>query len=225
MLPVPAMLDVLLGCALGLVNGTRHALEPDHVATVSALLADTRHKHSALRPAHSWGAGHALTLGGTGLVLNTLRTEMPERMADTFELLAAVMLVALGARALFSLQRRTEAPVQHSELPAPTFAPSTSPLLLRPLSAGLMHGLAGSGALSALAASRSASLASALLFMLVYAIGAGAGMIALVWLARAPLTMLAGRSRACAALPSVAGALSLLVGLAWGVPIAARFWA
>src|SRR5438270_6969178 len=95
--------EVLTGSALGALLGMRHALEPDHLTAVSTLMTSSPGERSRVRAAMlgaSWGIGHTLSLVAVGAVLVVLRTEMPAYVADVFELLVAVMLVALGIRAI-----------------------------------------------------------------------------------------------------------------------------
>src|SRR5947199_31424 len=47
-----------------------------------------------------WGLGHTLSLVVVGVVLVVLRAQMPVRVADLFEFFVAVMLIALGSRAI-----------------------------------------------------------------------------------------------------------------------------
>ena len=71
------MVGIFAGYGLGLVQGMRHALEPDHVAAVSTLVAEQRSATSSVRFAFAWGAGHALTLLVAGGALFALRAKMP----------------------------------------------------------------------------------------------------------------------------------------------------
>jgi hypothetical protein len=92
-----------------------------------------------------------------------------------------------------------------------------------PFIVGLVHGLSGSGALTALAASKLYSLGEGLAFMALYASGAVLGMALLAGIAGAPLAHLAQRPAVSRGLVAASGLLSLSVGLAWGYPILSRF--
>jgi high-affinity nickel-transport protein len=216
------MLEALLGCALGLLHGARHAFEPDHVAAVSTVVAEQRSARASMRFALAWGAGHALTLLVVGGLLFALRREMPSRLGDAFELVVAVMLVALGARAV-ALAVRRGAFVGHSHSESGGNAVASSTHLRRPLLIGLVHGLAGSGALAAMVASELPSLVSALVFMALYGLGAACGMAAIAGVAGLPLARLAQTPKALPRLVAATGVLSLGLGVAWGAPLVARF--
>ncbi len=200
----------LVGCVLGLASGVRHATEPDHLAAVSTLVAQQRSAKNSMRFAATWGLGHGLMLLVVGGVLLTLRAHMPRALEESFELAVGVMLVFLGARAL---QQAFHAREPHSH---------ARPHALRPLAIGVLHGLAGSGALAALAATRSPSLASGLLFLGLYGAGAMLGMAGLAGIAGVPLARLLHADRAGRIVLTATGALSLLMGLGWGAAAALR---
>src|SRR5262245_37592289 len=132
--------------------GVRHALDPDHLAAVSVLAADAPGARRGAALGALWGIGHAAALLGTGLVLAALAAELPAALADSFELAVAVMLIALGARAVTravrdsgagpmrlhahaQLSHRHAGPPAHVHVARRTFA-------LRPLAIGVVHGLA-----------------------------------------------------------------------------------
>src|SRR3954453_1044561 len=101
-----AVLELMTSTGLGSLLGVRHALEPDHLAAVSTLVSAERNGYKAALLGMCWGLGHtgALILAGTVFVV--LRTEMPVRISDAFELCVALMLVALGLRAIYVAARQ-----------------------------------------------------------------------------------------------------------------------
>src|SRR3954447_18863953 len=94
-------LELLTSSGLGSLLGMRHALEPDHVAAVATLVTGDRRTRAAFL-GMCWGLGHTLALLTAGAVLVVLRAEMPASAASFFELAVAVMLIALGLRAIYS---------------------------------------------------------------------------------------------------------------------------
>lgn len=222
--------SVAAGLFLALVLGARHALEPDHLAAVSTLLAGRSGSRRAALLGAFWGLGHAVALFLAAGALVVARAAMPERLAAMLELGVAGMLVLLGSRNLWLAWRAgREGPAhghahgavshahpgaaEHVHLGAFTLA-------RRPLLVGLVHGLAGSGALAALAASRMPSLASGLAFVLSFGAGALLGMAALAGAAGVSLSRLGGRPVAMRALGMLSGVVSLGLGLHWGVQTA-----
>jgi hypothetical protein len=215
-----------LGLLWGLAQGVRHALEPDHLAALSTLVADKRTPRSAAGYALAWGAGHALMLLAVGGVFVLVRTHVPDRVAASFEFAVAVMLVALGVSALrraIAVGRSGPAaehvhafathvhagPADHVHLRSVTLA-------RRPLIVGCVHGLAGSGALTALVLSEMKSTVLALVCIAIYGGGAALGMATLAGLAGVPLARLQRTRRGVPALLIATGALSLGLGLVWG---------
>jgi hypothetical protein len=211
----------------------RHALEPDHLTAVSVLAVEHRGRGAMLGAL--WGVGHSLALLGVGLTLGLLQARLPPSLADAFELAVAVMLVILGGRALRRAlreggvgpanthsHRRGEhehaGPSAHLHLGQWTFAS-------RPLIVGLIHGLAGSGALTALAVASLKNPGDRIAFVVLFGCGSIFGMAALSGLAGWPLAHLGRSGRASRAVCGAAGALSTVLGLAWGWPLALKFFA
>jgi hypothetical protein len=190
--------SVLLPALFGIAMGLRHAFEPDHVTAVAAMVVEQRSARSTLRYATLWGVGHALVLVVVAAILLALKAEMPERLALAFEVAVAVVLVALGARALLGRGRASVA---------------TGP---RPLLVGIVHGLAGSGAMTALAIASSQSAAGALSAVALYALGAVLGMALLAGAAGPLLSRLSSAPRAGAWIVRLAGVGSVTLGLFWG---------
>ena len=92
-------------------------------------------------------------------------------------------------------------------------------LARRPLIVGAVHGLAGSGALTALVLTTLPSTAARLTYMVVFGLGSTLGMAALSGLLGWPLAR-AGRNRGLArALSLAVGCVSTVLGLVWGYPL------
>jgi high-affinity nickel-transport protein len=219
-------------CLLGFANGMRHALEPDHLAAVSTLVAGERSARASVRYAASWGAGHAAMLVLAGGALALLRTTMTEGISDSLELVVAALLIALGVRGLAQASRaggageahaHSHRELSHAHGGADDHVHVRRWTLARlPFVVGLVHGLAGSGALAALVASHVGSAAFALSFMAIYATGAAAGMAAIAGVLGWPLARLARSPRAMPLMVGLSACASLVVGLAWAAPIVRR---
>jgi high-affinity nickel-transport protein len=229
------MLVTLSACALGFTNGVRHALEPDHLAAVSTFVAGEKSPRATVRYAVSWGAGHGAMLVLVGGLLAAFRAQLPPQVTDVLELVVAAALVALGVRGLrqaASVMRVGDArPHRHGDLEHVHAGPSDhvhvrgSSFARLPFVVGLVHGLAGSGALAALVAAHVSSAAYALAFVAIYALGAAAGMAALAGLLGIPFARLARSPRAVAALVGTSALASLVVGVVWAAPIVLRLTA
>src|SRR2546422_7647484 len=212
------VIEVLTGSALGSLLGLRHALEPDHLTAVSTLMTTAPGERNGVRAAMLgafWGLGHTLSLVVVGAVLVVLRAEMPARMSDLFELFVAIMLVGLGIRAIVLAVR--QGPVgpthahHHGHL-VHTHAGATPhvhvgrwTLARRPLLVGAVHGLAGSGALTALVVATLPSTVTRLSYLALFGVGSTVGMAALSGLFGWPIARV-GAHRA------IARSVSLAVG-------------
>src|SRR5258705_8242656 len=143
------MHDGLAGSApllLGLALGMRHAFDPDHIVAMSTIVSRERSIARAALLGGAWGAGHCLSLFAVGLAVILFRVPMPESWSLVFERLVGVMLVVLGVASL--LWRHASSSAEHRD-PANRAAPETrGHASRRPFAVGLVHGLAGSGALA-----------------------------------------------------------------------------
>jgi hypothetical protein len=210
------MLVALSGGLLGLVSGVRHAMEPDHLAAVSTFVAEQKSPRQSVNFAMAWGAGHALMLVAVGGGFVLLGREMPAAVADGFELAVAAMLIGLGVRSLVAAWRAR----RPGGAPAP--AHSHAARVRRPLLVGIVHGLSGSGALTAMVLARLASPLAGIAFMAIYGIGAMLGMAAIAGVAGVPLSRIVRSPHGLTAMMAVAGIVSLVVGASWGAPLALR---
>ncbi|HEX6651688.1 MAG TPA: hypothetical protein VF072_03010 [Thermoleophilaceae bacterium] len=128
-----APLVVALGIALLL--GLRHASDPDHLVAVTSLVAaedgDTR---QAARLGAWWGVGHACALIALGIPLIAFRARMPAWLESGAEKAIGAVILVLAARVILRWLRP----------PAHSHSPRTR---RQALSIGLLHGLAGTGAI------------------------------------------------------------------------------
>lgn len=210
------MLDVALTAAVGISQGLRHALEPDHVTALATVVVGPGEKkttRATVRYAAAWGFGHGLVLVGLGGILIALGAVLPPRVADALELVVAAVLVGLGVRAIAAL--RGSASVSASES-APLAASALRPF--PPLLLGCIHGLAGTGAVVATAlAVRAPSRWVSVGGVALYASGAAIGMMLLAGIAGPALSRAAQRPAVVRGIGLVAGAASVLLGVFWGV--------
>lgn len=214
------MVPLLSAWLLGLVLGARHAFEPDHLAAMATMLSTQR---SAARTAFIgalWGTGHAVTLFLVGALLIACRLRMPPSLAAAFEACVALLLLVLGVRLLMAGARHRHGHVEeaddghgekadHVHIGAWTVA-------RRPFLVGIAHGLAGSGALTALALAAMPSVGSALVYLLMFGLGSVMAMGLASGVLGWPLVRATRTGSAQAAVSSLAGVLSLATGLLWG---------
>ena len=220
-----AALELLASSGLGSLLGMRHALEPDHVAAIATLVTGDRRTRAAFLGL-CWGLGHTLTLITAGAILILLRGQMPAAAANLFELTVALMLIALGSRAIYRAARQGPAgPIHahhhgrvvhvHRGVSAHVHI-GTWTLARRPLLVGAMHGLAGSGALTALVVATLPSTAARLAYMALFGAGSTFGMAAMSGLLGWPLARAGSDRRFGRAVSFVVGCVSTAIGLMYG---------
>src|SRR5678816_91537 len=162
-------LSMLTVLSIGLVFGLKHATEVDHVVAVSTIVSRHRNVWRSALVGAMWGAGHTAALLITGAIVLTLRVTIPERVSNWLEFGVALMIIGLGAAALWrALHKRTDVHVhEHSHdgvshvhihfhenetrhHGTKTHSHAISAVGVKPVLIGTMHGLAGSAALTLL---------------------------------------------------------------------------
>lgn len=208
------------GILLGVLVGLRHAFEPDHLTAVSTLVTEASSARRGAALGALWGLGHTISLVVVGLVLLVAGASLPERVAAGFELAVSAMLIVLGARSIVR-------PAAHAHAHAdavPHIHVAGRIVAWRPLVVGLIHGLAGSGALTALVFAQLPTTALRLLYISLFGLGSVAGMALASGLAGASLRAAVRRRGVMRNLSLATGALSIVVGCLWAVPMLKIVW-
>lgn len=232
---------------VGLLFGLRHATEADHIAAVGAIVSERRGWRRALSAGTLWGLGHTASILAAGAFVVALHVAIPDRLARLFELLVAFMIVGLGGAALArALRDRPDAhvhlhahggrlhrhlhfhgpedahrPEGEGRVPRPDaahgHAAHAAAAGLKPLLVGLMHGLAGSAALTLLVLAQIRSAALGLLYLGVFGAGSIAGMAAMSLALALPFAATSSWPAVNRTIRIAAGAASLAFGLfyAW----------
>jgi hypothetical protein len=224
--------ELIASSGLGSLLGMRHALEPDHLAAVSTLVTRERGNLRAALLGAWWGVGHTMALLAVGIVLVILRAELPPRAGEVFEFFVAIMLVALGIRAVYVAARQGPAGPAHAHhhggivhshegVPAHVHIGGWT-LARRPLLIGAVHGLAGSGALTALVLTTLPTTAARLTYMLLFGLGSTAGMARLSSVLGWPMARLQSHTGIVRAVSGLVGCVSIALGLVWGYPFIVR---
>jgi len=213
----------------GFVLGLKHAVEADHLAAVSVIVSERKSFWSSALVGGLWGVGHTLSLLVAGVAVIVFHVKLDESAERALEFTVGLMLVALGANALRRLARGGRVhlhahrhggrehihPHIHDDSPEPN--PHTHHGLRlgpRPLLVGMMHGLAGSAALTLLVLSTISSPAVGLLYLFVFGVGSAGGMMLMSALFGLPVYLSAARfARAHLAVRGLAGLFSLSLGL------------
>lgn len=191
--------------ALGLALGMRHALDPDHVVAMLNMLSGQKSKWKGWRSGALWGLGHSAALLVVGGALILAKAAVPVPLAAGLESLVALMLVGLGLKSIFT-ERYFAKHGHYHDLDA-IFKRG-----LRPFFIGLVHGLAGSGAVALLAAAAVPGAAAGFLYLGMFGLGTIAGMTLVTFFLQALSGRLFSDPKVRGRVAMAAGALSALFG-------------
>ncbi len=187
---MPSLTSILL---LGFLLGMRHATDGDHVMAVATIVTRERSFRAAAPIGLLWGLGHTVTIALVGALIVFVGVVIPPRVGLGMELLVGAMLVILGALS-----------IRNVRLPA---------LGMRPLVVGIVHGLAGSAAVSLLVVGVLHRTTWAAGYLLVFGVGTIAGMLLITLVLAMPVVAAAKRfENLHRALGVVTGAASMAFG-------------
>jgi len=243
MLENSGTLSVLAILGLGLVFGLKHATEVDHVVAISTIVSRHKNVFRSAFVGALWGAGHTTSLLVIAIVVLWFRVAIPERVSGWLEFGVALMIIGLGVSALWrSLRKDAQVHVhQHSHdgvshthvhfhehgtkhQPA-SHSPHShrvSRVGWKPVMIGLMHGLAGSGALTLLVLTQISSAWVGLLYVSTFAVGSIAGMLLMSGLIGLPVALTSRKlTHAHQGLQTLAAILSICFGIWYAYTVGA----
>jgi high-affinity nickel permease len=156
---------LLVALAIAFVLGLRHASDPDHLVAVTSLVAAERgDARSAARLGAWWGLGHAGTLLAVGLPLIFFKSHLPAAVESGAERAVGVVILLLALRVIVKWARGDYRRRPHTHTDAASTDVSHGPARRhlwrgglghrhihvrtprQALSIGMLHGLAGTGA-------------------------------------------------------------------------------
>lgn len=211
----------------GFLLGLKHAIEADHLAAVSTIVAERRNLWSSTIIGGFWGVGHTLSLLIVGALVIFLKLQISENTGVWFEAVVGAMLVVLGINAIRKLFESEKIHVHthehegrkhtHVHTHKEEKAEETHHFLKlspRSILIGMVHGLAGSAALMLLIVPTISSASLALTYILVFGIGSIGGMMLMSLLIGLPLHITAGKFNVLnKAILGGAGLFSLCLGV------------
>jgi len=191
--------SILIVLLVAVLLGLRHAIDPDHIAAITTLVA-TGQDHARRQAAALgawWGLGHAVTLVAFGVPILLFEAYLPESVQRGAETAVAALIVYLAVRLLVRHRHRHEHGRHQVRNPFAAFG------------IGLVHGLGGSAGVGVLllAAIPSTTLAVASLVVLAVFTGVSMTMVTTGFGAT-----LAARQGTITAAAPVLGLLSLAFG-------------
>ena len=181
--------------ALGLLLGMRHATEPDHLAAVASLASRERSLTAGLFHGMAWGIGHTLMLMIVAAAFGLLGWVISPLVAGHMERVVGAMLILLGIGVARRLWRERIHLHVHTHAQRVTVLGDSRAYKLpgRSVVVGMVHGLAGSAALTLLASQSVSSPAWRLVYIAVFGLGSILGMALLSGVLAIPLGLVARR--------------------------------
>jgi high-affinity nickel permease len=210
-------LITLLG--LGLLLGLKHALDADHVVAVSTIVSQTGSLKKSSFYGVIWGLGHTVTLLIAGGIILGFKLAMPDKMALGFEFLVGIVLVILG---LDVIRRMIKEKIHvhahdHSGISHTHFHShgkrTTHSHAHKSFIVGMVHGLAGSAALTLLVLSTVKSVFQGLMYILVFGAGSIAGMFIVSTIIGLPFVLAAKFEKMHTLIGFLAGTISIVLGI------------
>lgn len=213
--------------ALGFALGIKHALDADHVVALSTIVSQYRSPMRAAMAGVFWGIGHTATLLIVGIGVIGFKLVIPNQLVLVMEFVVGVMLVILGIQTLWQLRPNKEHTHTHihederelhihEHVHGSTKNQSNihhSRFQHRSLFVGMIHGLAGSGALMLLVLSTIQSSLEGIIYILIFGMGSILGMMITSALIGLPFSLSAERfTHMNEAIKFAAGVLSIVLG-------------
>ncbi|MDR3184083.1 MAG: hypothetical protein LBT49_01560 [Prevotellaceae bacterium] len=177
-------LPVIILLLYALYEGLLHAFEADHILAVTNIVSQRNKISPALKDGIFWGLGHTSTIFLIGIIMILFKVNIPEHSFSWFEAAVGLMLVLVASyrfyiflrneQTVFHTHRREHAgenkhPHMHVHLKGNRLHKTSYGI-------GIVHGLAGSGALVVLVMTQIGTVTSSLLYLLIFGIGSIAGM-------------------------------------------------
>lgn len=160
----------LIPILLASVVGFTHAFEADHLIAVSSIVTRRNNPLLAIKDGIYWGLGHTSTILLVGTVILFGRIAFEEEDFRYFEAGVGLMLITLGGYRLYKLYNAPNYGLHtHPHLPPQDFKLAYG--------IGLIHGLAGSGALLLTVLATTKSTFSGLLYLAIFGVGSVVGMM------------------------------------------------
>ncbi|WP_269222611.1 sulfite exporter TauE/SafE family protein [Flavobacterium sp. IMCC34518] len=184
----------MLGIYITVYAGLEHAFEADHLLAVNSLVSNRNKINDAVKDGVYWGIGHTLTIFVVGVLMIGFKFSVNEQIFSYLEACVGIMLVFLG---IFRLTKSFKKGLHnhtythsHSNLKPHSHTYSHSHFYVvtnhnhshnlkdhkAAFGVGLVHGLAGSGALVVLVLTQMKTATEGLMYILIFGIGSILGM-------------------------------------------------
>lgn len=217
------MTDIFSILLLGVILGVEHAMEPDHLITVSILVSERQTIRVSALLGMIWGVGHTTTLLIIGSILLVTKFTIPSSVVNSLEFLVGIMIIGLGLSTLRKvwqvqplhnhIHEHIDGTIhRHVHTHANTAEHNHHHPFRQSFCMGILHGGAGSAALSLLVLATVDHFLSGVLYIIIFGIGSILGMLVLGSLVSLPMQA-ALQSSYWRRMPSLlAGGIGIFIG-------------
>jgi len=189
--------------------GFTHAFEADHLLAVTNIVSNRDHIWSSMKDGIFWGLGHSSTIVLVGILMLIFKVGISEHSFHYFEATVGLMLIVLaiyrltkffsGKKLVIHKHGHVHAEGEHKHLHV-HFAPKRTfthtPLHIHShnhthklaYGVGLVHGLAGSGALVVLVMTQIKNPVDGVIYLVIFSAGCIAGMLVAAGLFSVPFS-------------------------------------
>ncbi len=195
---------------LVIYSGFAHAFEADHLLAVSSIVTNRKKATSAIKDGLFWGLGHCSTIIIIGLLMIFFKVQIEENIFSLLEAGVGLLLIVLALVRLEKTFKIKEQFSLNSDQHSHEHQHSLAYFV------GLVHGLAGSGALVVLVMAQITDVAQGLLYLGIFGFGSMLGMFVASGLMSIPFTQKAISSKN---LQTTITLLSSLLCIFFGVQI------
>lgn len=148
------------------VTGFSHAFEADHLVAVSNIVTRRDRLLLAVKDGVYWGLGHSSTILAIGFLIIVAKSTFFNGYFGYLEALVGVMLIGLGLYRARQIRRKKSVQIHnHSHDHKLAYG------------VGLIHGLAGSGAMVLVVLSEVSGTWNSLLYLVIFGLGSVVGML------------------------------------------------
>ena len=171
---------------LTIYAGFTHAFEADHLLAVSNIVSQRSNIKLSLKDGIFWGLGHASAIFFIGILMIVLKAGITEKSFHYFEATVGLMLIILAAYRLikFFFSKKIQGHLhphinngethQHINIGTKNNYKHAHALSY---GVGLVHGLAGSGALVVIVLSQMKGTVDGLTYLIIFGMGCSMGMM------------------------------------------------
>ncbi len=164
--------------------GFSHAFEADHLVAVSNIVTRRQKVWEAAKDGLFWGLGHTSTIFIIGVLMILMGVTVKESQFSLMEAFVGLVLIALG---IFRLAGAHKRPEYHTHDAEGKYHLAYG--------VGLVHGLAGSGAIVLLVMTEIQGSLNGLLYLLIFGLGSVLGMLLAAGLFSLPFSRKVTNSR------------------------------